>query len=207
MLNHDCLEFLNMLASSAPTPGGGGASAYAGALGAALGCMVARLTIGKKKYASFEEDLQVILIKCEALRNHLASLVQKDADAFEPLAKAYALPKNTEEERRIRGEVMEGALLAASLAPLEIMEHSYMGLQLQEKLAEKGSRLAVSDVGVGVQLLKASILGASMNIFINTKSMRDRPKAEEIEKKARRLIDEGTALADRIYHKVEGELA
>ena len=140
------------------------------------------------------------------LTHDLASLVQRDADVFLPLSKAYAMPRATEQEREVRGEVMEEALWAASLVPLDIMKTAYQGLLIHEELAEKGSRLAISDVGVGVQLLKAAILGASMNIFINTKSMVDRVRAAEIEEDARRLIADGTRLADQVYHKVEEAL-
>jgi formiminotetrahydrofolate cyclodeaminase len=101
---------------------------------------------------------------------------------------------------------MEGALLKASLVPLEIMRQAYEGLLIHAELADKGSRLAVSDVGVGAQLLRASILGAAMNVFINSKSMADRQKAEDIEIAARKLIADGAALADRVYSKVEEAL-
>jgi len=207
MLNKSGREFITDLASAAPTPGGGGASAYAGAMGVALGAMVGNLTIGKKKYALYDEDIRAILLKSALLQDNLADLVQRDADVFAPLSKAYALPKDTEEERLARAEIMEEALLAASLVPLEIMEQAWAGLLLQEELAEKGSRLAISDVGVGVQLLKAAILGASMNVFINTKSMENRQKAEQLEEKARGIIARGITLADQIYRKVEEALA
>ena len=203
MLRKSCHEFVELLASSDPTPGGGGASAFAGVLGVALAGMVANLTRGKKKYATYEQDIHGILGKCGELQKNLTDLVQRDAEVFAPLSKAYAMPANTEHEREHKAAVMEDALVAASLVPLEIMEQAYEGLLIQEELAEKGSRLAISDVGVGVQLLKAAILGASMNIFINTKSMADRHKAEEIEENARKLIAEGTLLADRVYGRVE----
>jgi formiminotetrahydrofolate cyclodeaminase len=206
MLDQSCREFVRALASKAPVPGGGGASAYAGALGVALGSMVANLTVGKKKYEAFEEDMRTILKKSEALQSDLMELVSRDAQAFEPLAKAYGMPRQTEQERRIRSEVMEEALVAASLVPLEIMEKAYEGVVLQDELALKGSRIAISDVGVGVQLLKAAILGASMNVLINTKSMENRSKAQDIEKNTMRLISHGTRLADQVYRKVEEAL-
>ncbi len=203
MLEKSCLEFIDVLASAEPVPGGGGAAAYAGALGVALGSMVANLTVGKKKYAAVQEDIAVILDKAAGLQKRLADLVQRDAEVFEPLSKAYGLPKETTEQLQLRNQVMEEALLAASLVPLEIMEQAYEGLLLHAELAEKGSRLAVSDVGVGVQMLRAAILGAAMNIFINVKFMEDRRQAEEIREKAEKLITRGAALADEIYRKVE----
>ncbi len=203
MLEKSCQEFIDVLASAEPVPGGGGAAAYAGALGVALGSMVANLTVGKKKYAAVQEDIALILDKAVSLQNRLAGLVQRDAQVFEPLSKAYGLPKETAEQQLLRNQVMEEALLAASLVPLEIMEQAYEGLLLHAELAEKGSRLAVSDVGVGVQMLRAAILGAAMNIFINVKSMENRRQAEEIREKAEKLIAGGAALADEIYRKVE----
>ncbi|MEL7624013.1 MAG: cyclodeaminase/cyclohydrolase family protein [Clostridiales bacterium] len=203
MLDKSCQEFIDVLASAEPVPGGGGAAAYAGALGVALGSMVANLTVGKKKYAAVQEEIVLILDKAVSLQNRLAGLVQRDAEVFEPLSKAYGLPKETAEQQLLRNQVMEEALLAASLVPLEIMEQAYEGLLLHAELAEKGSRLAVSDVGVGVQMLRAAILGAAMNIFINVKSMENRRQAEEIREKAEKLIAGGAALADEIYRKVE----
>lgn len=203
MLEKSCQEFIDVLASAEPVPGGGGAAAYAGALGVALGSMVANLTVGKKKYAAVQEDIALILDKAVSLQNKLAGLVQRDAEVFEPLSKAYGLPKETAEQQLLRNQVMEEALLAASLVPLEIMEQAYEGLLLHDELAEKGSRLALSDVGVGVQMLRAAILGAAMNIFINVKSMENRRQAVEIREKAEKLIAGGAALADEIYRKVE----
>jgi len=203
MLNESCMSFFAGLASAQPVPGGGGASAFTGALGVALASMVANLTKGKKKYEAYEGDIRDLLETSETLWRELADLVLRDAQAFAPLSEAYRLPKETEDQRLHRATVMEEALLHASLVPLEIMEQAYRGLRLHEELAEKGNRLALSDVGVGIQLLKAAILGASMNIFINTKSMADRRAADEIEKKADRLIAEATTLADAIYRKAE----
>lgn len=203
MLEKSCQEFIDVLASAEPVPGGGGAAAYAGALGVALGSMVANLTVGKKKYAAVQEDIALILDKAVSLQNKLAGLVQRDAEVFEPLSKAYGLPKETAEQQLLRNQVMEEALLAASLVPLEIIEQAYEGLLLHDELAEKGSRLALSDVGVGVQMLRAAILGAAMNIFINVKSMENRRQAVEIREKAEKLIAGGAALADEIYRKVE----
>ena len=207
MMEMTCFQFMAELASGAPIPGGGGASAYAGALGVALGSMVANLTTGRKRYAEYEDDIQRILTESDRLCKELSELVQKDADVFEPLVAAYKLPTGTDEEKEAKAKVMEEALLAASLVPLEIMEKAYEGLILHEVLVVKGSRMAISDVGVGVQMLKTSILGAVMNIMINTKSMRDRSKADEIDAKARDIVIKGTALADKIYQAVEEALA
>lgn len=203
MLEKSCTEFASMLASGAPVPGGGGASAMAGALGIALGSMVGNLTLGKKKYECYQEDIKVILEKAEKLRNELLDLVEKDAEVFEPLSKAYGLPRNTEEEKAKRDAVMEEALKLACSVPLKIMEKSLESITLHEELAEKGTRLAISDVGVGVLFCKSALMGASLNVFINTKLMKDRDYAEEINRTTERMLEEGKKKADEIYNKVE----
>ena len=153
-------EFAAELSSKAPVPGGGGTSALAGALGNALGQMVANLTIGKKKYAAVEDEIKEILKDLEIRQSHFLKLADEDAAVFTPLAAAYGLPSRTDEEKEYKAQVMEKNLLEASRVPLEIMREAAETLKLMEILGEKGSRLAVSDVGVGVQLLRAALTGA-----------------------------------------------
>ena len=198
--------FLEVLSSKEPVPGGGGASALAGALGNALGQMVANLTIGKKKYADVEAEIKELLGRMQKLQASFVTLADRDAQVFAPLAQCYSLPSLTEEEKAYKERVMEERLLDASFVPLEIMEHAVAMLGILEILGDKGSRLAVSDVGVGVQFIRASLLGAVMNVYINTKSMKNREKAEELNARAGQLIEEGTAWADRIYAKVLDQL-
>ena len=198
--------FLEVLSSREPVPGGGGASALAGALGNALGQMVANLTIGKKKYADVEAEIKELLGRMQKLQAAFVTLADRDAQVFAPLAQCYSLPSLTEEEKAYKERVMEERLLDASFVPLEIMEHTVAMLGILEILGDKGSRLAVSDVGVGVQFIRASLLGAVMNVYINTKSMKNREKAEELNARAGQLIEEGTAWADRIYAKVLDQL-
>lgn len=198
--------FLEVLSSKEPVPGGGGASALAGALGNALGQMVANLTIGKKKYADVEAEIKELLGRMQKLQAAFVTLADRDAQVFAPLAQCYSLPSLTEEEKAYKEKVMEERLLDASFVPLEIMEHAVAMLGILEILGDKGSRLAVSDVGVGVQFIRASLLGAVMNVYINTKSMKNREKAEELNARAGQLIEEGTAWVDRIYAKVLDQL-
>ena len=198
--------FLEVLSSKEPVPGGGGASALAGALGNALGQMVANLTIGKKKYADVEAEIKELLGRMQKLQAAFVTLADRDAQVFAPLAQCYSLPSLTEEEKAYKEKVMEERLLDASFVPVEIMEHAVAMLGILEILGDKGSRLAVSDVGVGVQFIRASLLGAVMNVYINTKSMKNREKAEELNARAGQLIEEGTAWADRIYAKVLDQL-
>lgn len=195
-------DFLDILSSKEPVPGGGGASALCGAVGNALGQMVANLTVGKKKYAEAEPEVKEHLEKMVKLQAEFTALADDDAKVFAPLAKAYSLPSETEEQKAYKAEVMETNLLAASAVPLQIMEKSMQMLTILDRLADIGSRMAVSDVGVAVQSTRAALLGAAMNVYINTKSMKDRNKAEELNNSANKMIEEGSRQADRIYDKV-----
>jgi len=206
LINKTCKEFADVLASSEPVPGGGGASALVGALGIALGSMVGNLTLGRKKYLDVQEDIKAILEKAQFLQNELLSLVEKDAEAFEPLSKAYGLPKNTEEEIKKRDEIMENALRVACSVPVQIMEKALDTITLHEELGAKGTRLAISDVGVGVLFCKSALMGAALNIFINTKLMKDRKYADNVNAKADRLLSAGISKADRVYDAVEKSL-
>lgn len=194
MLEQSAVDFIGALSSNAPVPGGGGASATVGALAAALGMMVTNLTIGKKKYADYEEELIRCRSELEGLRDRLITLTDKDAEAFEPLSRAYSLTKNAPDYERI----MEEALLTASLAPLEIMDTALECAHVLEVLVEKGSRLAISDVGVGIYFAQAAIEGASLNVYINTKMMKDRTRAEALNDRADAIIREGAALKEKI---------
>ena len=194
MLEQSAVDFIGALSSNAPVPGGGGASATVGALAAALGMMVTNLTIGKKKYADYEEELIRCRSELEGLRDRLITLTDKDAEAFEPLSRAYSLPKDAPDYERI----MEEALLTASLAPLEIMDTALECAHVLEVLVEKGSRLAISDVGVCIYLAQAAIEGAALNVYFNTKMMKDRTRAEALNDRADAIIREGAALKEKI---------
>ena len=189
MLEQKTTDFLESLSSSQPVPGGGGACAAVGAFSSALGMMVANLTVGKKKYASVEAEIIEVRTKLERVRDQLAALTDRDAQAFAPLAKAYSLPKETKEQQEEKERVMEAALYEASIVPLEIMKTVFQAAELLEVLGEKGSRLALSDVGVGILFARAALEGASLNIYINTKMMKNRERAERLNQEADCLID------------------
>ena len=199
-------DWFEALSSSAPVPGGGGASALAGAGGAALCMMVANLTVGKKKYAEQEELMKEFLVRLEKLRDESLTLIEEDAKGFEPLAAAYSLPSSTDEEKAEKEKIMAQALLKACEVPIMIMEKGAEILEIAEELAEKGSVMAVSDVGVAVQFARTAVLGASMNVYINTKSMKDRKTAEELNAKADSLNKKASETADAVFAKIEGEL-
>ncbi|MDR2610512.1 MAG: cyclodeaminase/cyclohydrolase family protein [Clostridiales Family XIII bacterium] len=202
----DIAGFLDELSSKSPTPGGGGASALAGALAAALGSMVANLTIGKEKYRESEDEMLHALARLRVLRDELLRLADKDAEAFAPLAAAYGLPAGNEEERRARASVMEPALKAAALVPLEIMKHCAAVIELLEVLEAKGSVMAVSDTACGAALAKAALRSAWLNVRVNTRLMTDAETAERIDAGGSALLAEYAARADQVYEDVEQRL-
>ena len=199
MLEQKTTEFLDVLASSAPVPGGGGASAAVGAFASALGMMVTNLTIGKKKYIDVEAEMEDIRSRLEALQQELVGLTDRDAEAFEPLSRAYGLPKETEEQRIEKERVMEKALYEASVVPLQIMKTVFRVMDDLEVRGENGSRLAVSDVGVAVLFARAALEGASLNIYINTQLMKNLEQADRLNKESDELIAEAGRLQEKIY--------
>jgi formiminotetrahydrofolate cyclodeaminase len=197
-VNNSCAEFIEVLASKAAVPGGGGASALVGAVGMALGSMVGNLTVGKKKYADVEADIYAAMEKANALQNELLRLVDEDAVAFEPLSKAYGIPKDDPTRER----VMEDALRVACSVPMDIMRACAEVIDLQEEFAKKGSVLAISDAGVGAACARAAIIGASFNVFINTKAMTDRDYAAKVNAEADALLEKYVAKAGEIVAEV-----
>ena len=201
-----CDEFVEVLASKAPVPGGGGASALVGAVGTALGNMVGSLTVGKKKYADVEEEMYALKEKASALQADFLRLIERDAEVFEPLAKAYGMPRETEEEKAEKARVMAIVLKDACSVPMEIMEKCCEALDLIVEFAAKGSALAISDAGVGAAFCKAALLGASLNVFINTKSMADKEYAAELNAKADAMLEKYTKIADEVFERVNARL-
>ncbi len=195
-------QYLEVLSSKQPVPGGGGASALAGALGSALGLMVGNLTVGKKKYAEVEGEIKEYMEQLTQLRTDFLRLADEDAMVFAPLAAAYGLPTETEEQRAYKDAVMEENLQRASLVPLSVMEATLKTIAVLEELEQKGSVMAVSDVGVAVQCARAALAGAVMNVYINTKSMKDRDRADDFNEEAYHMLTSGIARADEIYEKV-----
>jgi formiminotetrahydrofolate cyclodeaminase len=197
-----CEDFVHALATKEPVPGGGGAAALVGAVGAALGNMVGSLTLGKKKYADVQEDIIALKAKADLLQDELLALVKRDAEAFEPLARAYGLPKDTDGQKAEKARVMEAALREACSVPMEIMEKCCAAIGLLREFAAKGTAIAISDVGCGAACCKAALQAASLNVFINTKSMADRDYAAEVNENAGKLLSLYAPLADEIYAEV-----
>jgi formiminotetrahydrofolate cyclodeaminase len=201
-----CNEFVDRLASKSPVPGGGGVSALVGAIGTALASMVCNLTTGKKKYAQFEDDIQRILKRAAELQDDLMKMIDEDAENFLPLSKAYGMPKDTEEERRLKEETLEKALKQACEVPVKIVKACYEAIKLHAELVDKGSRLAISDVGVGVQCLRAAIISGWLNIVININSIKDQDYVNKVREETENLVRQGAMLADKVYEQVEGIL-
>ena len=199
MTMESCRKFVEVLASDAPAPGGGGAAALVGAIGTALGNMVGSLTVGKKKYAEVEAEIIDLKAKCDVLQKELLDQVEMDEVNFLPLAKAYGIPKDDPN----RDAVMEEATLIACSTPLKIMELCCQAIDYIAVFAAKGSRLAVSDAGCGAALCKAALQAASLNVFINTKTLKNREKAEELNGKCLTMLAEYGAKADEIFNTVK----
>ncbi len=198
--------FLVALASKEPTPGGGGASAYAGALAAALGSMVANLTVGKPKYAAVEEAMQDELLELETARARLLDLVDEDAQAFAPLAAAYGMPKATQEEQEAKERALQAALGQAIDVPLEIMRQCVLVIESADFVAREGSVLAVSDAGACAILAKGALQAASLNVRINCAALTDDTRRTTYTETMEDLLDAGCALADQVYEAVVARL-
>jgi len=205
-MENTCKEFIQLLASKEATPGGGGASALVGCIGIALGNMVGSLTVGKKKYISVQADILKLKEQADKLQLELLALVEEDAKAFSPLAKAYGLPANTEEEKQEKAIVMEKALHNACAVPFKIMEKCCVAINIIHGFADKGSKIAISDAGCGVICCKAALKAASLNVFINTKLMKNKEYAQKINLQVENMLNTYIPEADKIYTQVENQV-
>lgn len=195
-------EFLDILSSKEPVPGGGGASALVAAIGTGLSSMTCSLTYGKKKYAEVEEELREVDELLTKLRTDFVECIQKDADSFLPLANAFSLPSTTEEEKQTKAEVLEGEYVKACAVPFEIMQKCCNAIEATQIVAQKGSRLVISDACAGILLLEAVLKAASLNVYINAKYLKDRDKAEALVQKADEMVDVYSTKAFEVYNYV-----
>lgn len=198
--------FISEVAAGTPTPGGGGASAYCGALGSALLSMVGNLTTGKKKYVCVEDQIQSHLEQLNEVREELLDLVERDAAAFGPLADTFKLPRDTEEEKAARHDAIQEALIDAIAVPFSIMNACDRVIELSDFLAHHGNRTAISDVATGVSFAKGALKGAALNVYVNAAMLDDRSLAARYTDKADRLIQESGCRADEIYNYVLEEI-
>jgi len=195
-------EFTEALASKTSVPGGGGASALVGSIAIALGDMVGEYTVGKKKYADVESEILACMEKAQDLRKRFLQCIEDDAVAFEPLSKAYGIPK----EDPTRDELMEKCLKDAADVPMNILRLSCEAVELEKTFAEKGSVIVISDAATGAAMCRAAILGAAVNVKVNTKSMKDRIYAEAMNAEVEELVQKYTAMADEVYELVYSKM-
>lgn len=196
------MDFLVQLSGKEPVPGGGGAAALAAAMAAALASMVANLTVGKKQYADVQEDIACMLNKIEKKIWVLYDYIEKDAQAFAPLADLYRLPK----EAPGREEKVEQALLRAAEIPLALLQEVNELIPILEELEEKGSRMAISDVAVAASCCRTALESGVVNVYINTASMKNREAAEEMDRCARALVMDGCSRCQELYERIEKKL-
>lgn len=197
-----CEDFAVKLASKEPVPGGGGVAALAGSLGAALASMVANYSIGKKKFLGMEAKHQEIIDKSCDLMNKLMALIDEDAENFAPLSKAYGMPSATEEEKAEKEKVLQQCLLVAASGPVKMVEYVYDAIKIQEELVDISTKIIISDVGCAVQMLKAALYSANLNVIVNMNSIKDEKYVAETSAKCNKMVAEGTQIADKVYNKV-----
>lgn len=195
-------EFINVLASDAPAPGGGSASALAGAMGVGLSKMVAALTLGKSKYADYQQTAQQIFDSADALTKQLTAGIDRDTEAFDGVSAVFAMPKSTDEEKAARKEAMQKALKEATLVPYSIMELCLESLKVVELGIGRTNTSAASDLGVAALNLKSAVQGAWLNVLINLGSIKDEDFVKEYRAKGEEILNQALPLADKIYNDI-----
>lgn len=198
--------FLDELASSAPAPGGGSVAALSGALGAALISMVCNLTVGKKKYADVQEDIEAMLGQSEALRKELVELLEADVEVYTEVSTAMKMPRATEEEEAARTAAMQRALKAATDVPMRVAEACVKVMDLCRPTAKKGNVNAVSDAGVAILMAEAGLRSAALNVLINLAWIEDEAFVAENKAKLDALLAGKPAMRDKVYQLVVDKL-
>jgi formiminotetrahydrofolate cyclodeaminase len=194
--------FLDALASSAPTPGGGGAAALMGATGAALLSMVANLTIGKKGLEDVDAEMRTILAQAEALRAQLTAMIEDDVVAFNALMATYRLPKDSDEQKAARSAAIQQGLRGATEAPMACARAAAAVVRLSRRSAEIGNRNVISDTGVGVLAAQAALRSAALNVYINAPQLKDRVFADGIVQELEGLLAECSSASEDVYRLV-----
>lgn len=195
-------EFVDLLASDAPAPGGGSAAALEGALGAALTAMVCGLTVGKKKYAEFQELAEEAQKKATDLKARFVDVMDRDTEAFNVVSAAFGMPKATDEEKAARSAAIQKGLEGCTKTPFEMMELAVESLELTASILGKSNDSAASDLGVSALSLRAAIQGAWLNVLINIGSLKNKELAEDYRAKGEALLAKALPLADEIYDTV-----
>ncbi|MGH1803080.1 cyclodeaminase/cyclohydrolase family protein [Enterococcus gallinarum] len=195
-------DFIAVLGSDTPAPGGGSASALAAAQGIALTKMVTELTIGKKKYAEFEDEIELLKKKAKSLQEGLLRAIDEDTEAFNQVSAVFGLPKTTEEEKKARREAMQSALKGAAVTPFSMMEKIVDALKVTQAAVGKTNTNAASDLGVAALNLKAALQGAWLNVLINLASIKDEMFVRQYRKAGESLVEEGSKIADATYQQI-----
>lgn len=198
--------FLDNLASSAATPGGGSAAAINGAMGAALVSMVCNLTIGKKKYAAVEAEMTAILTQSEALRHNLIKMMAEDVAAFDAVMAAYKLPRASDEEKAARKAAIETATKEATRVPLKAARACAKVIALSKPTAQMGNRNVISDAGVGAMSALSGLQSAALNVYINLGALQDRDFAAQAEAELNEILAGQETLASEVYALVKAKL-
>jgi len=199
-------NYLDELSSNSPTPGGGNVSALCGALACSLGMMVCNLTIGKKKYAEVENEMKELLVKLETAKNDFLKLAEEDNEAFNKVMEAFKLPKETDAEKKIRGEKIDESAFQAAVVPSRVIETCRLTIPFIETIALKGNQNSLSDAGVSAALLQTASEGAFLNVMINCSSLSNKIIGEELLKKSDVLLDEIKMNSDRIVRNIISKL-
>jgi formiminotetrahydrofolate cyclodeaminase len=200
-------DFTNEIASSSPAPGGGSVSALAASLGVALVSMVCRLTIGKKKYAGVQKEMEEALVHCEDLRAKFQAVIDEDTEAFTRVMAAYGLPKDTEEQKAKRTIEIQEAMKAATLVPLKLMEYGMEAMESVKLIVEKGNQNSITDAGVAALMLHAGCDGAALNVQINLGSLHDETFVDQIKTKLEQHRSSLNTLTSDIFTTVNKHLA
>ena len=195
-------DYIDLLASDAPAPGGGSAAALAGTLGAALTAMVGSLTVGRKKYAEFDGLARETLEKARDLEHRFLDVMERDTEAFNAVSAVFAMPKGTDQEKEARAVAMQEALQGCTKTPFEMMELSLEALRLTDGLVDRSNASAASDLGCAALSLKAAIQGAWLNVLINVGSLKDQEFAAEYRAKGEKLLAHALPLADECYAEI-----
>jgi formiminotetrahydrofolate cyclodeaminase len=206
LTDQSVFQFLDALASSAPAPGGGSVAALSGALGAALVSMVCNLTVGKKKYAAVQGDIQALLEKSEGLRHKLVDLLQADVEAYTAVSQAMKMPRETEGEKAARAEALQKALKKATVVPLQIASACVEVIGLCQPVAEKGNKNAVSDAGVAILMAEAGLRSAALNVLINLGWIDDQSFTAAKQGELDMLLEGKPAVRDQVYDYVVEKL-
>jgi formiminotetrahydrofolate cyclodeaminase len=198
--------YLDDLASSNSTPGGGSTAALSGAMGSALACMVSRLTLGKADYAPVHAEIEALLTEAEGLRAQFQGLMQADIDAYGQLSAAFKAPRTTPEEKAARTKTIQAGLLAAALVPLEMAEAAAQLVQTCKRIAEIGNKNVLSDIETAATLSFSAVTGASFMVRINLQSMKDTARVEELDARLRIALDTVTTVSQQVV-SIVGERA